>query len=491
MKVLITTAEAVPFAKVGGMADVIGSLPKSLRQLGIDARVILPGYGFIEHMRYGISHMFSFEFPHRNGTSDVHVYTCIYDGVPYYFVQVWPYFGQDGTVYTDWNWDVPRFVLFNQIVPAVAWELQQRIDWFPNVVHVNDWHTALIPFLIADSRWKQEWSEVATALTIHNIAYQGDHVGGFLWEAGIPGRNHDTLAYHGLSDNILGIGVAYSDMINTVSPRYAIEITYPYAGFELAGMIQDRSGDLMGILNGLDTDLWNPATDKKIVSNYDLSNFQSERIANKRHLQSYARLPIHDDVPLIGMVTRLARQKGLDIALPALRQLLSDTEAQFIILGTGEPDLEHQAWQLSRDFPWKAQAYLQFDATLAQLIYAGSDIFMMPSHFEPCGMGQMIAMRYGSLPLVRETGGLADTVANYDNDDGTTGTGFVFAWEEVDAVLGTMRWAVDTYYNQPKAWLQMQKNGMQLDFSWESSAHQYVEMYRRALQKHNKEPIKL
>jgi len=489
MNILIASAEAVPFAKVGGLADVVGTLPGALRRQGIDARVIMPGYGFIEHMKYGISHLFTFEFTHRKGTSDVHVYTCVYDGVPFYFVQVWPYFGQDGTVYTDWNWDVPRFILFNQLVPAVAWELRERIHWFPDVVHVNDWHTALVPFLMADSRWKEEWSQVATVLTIHNIAYQGDHVGGFLWDTGIPGRHHGTLAYHGLSDNLLGIGCAYSDMINTVSPRYATEITYPYAGFELAGMIRDRSVDLMGILNGLDTDYWNPETDPHIVNNFNIDTVETQRIANKHHLQSYARLPVRDDVPVIGMVTRLAKQKGLDMALPAMWQLLSEEDVQFVILGTGEPDLEHQAWLLSRHFPWKSQAFLQFDAKLAQHIYAGCDIFLMPSHFEPCGMGQMIAMRYGALPLVRETGGLADTVVNYDNEDGKHGTGFVFQWQEMQAVYGTLRWAIDTYRNKPHAWKQMQRNAMQQDFGWHRSAQQYLELYQRAISKHKKEPF--
>lgn len=485
MKVLFTSAEAVPFAKVGGLADVAGSLPAALQKLGVDARVILPGYGFIEHFKYNINHLFSFQYTHRNGTTDVRVYTCVYNGVPHYFVQAWPFFGNDGSVYGGWNWDVPRFIFFNQIVMATAWELNLRLGWFPDVLHVNDWHTSLIPFLMAESRWKQEWSRVGTILTIHNIAYQGNGVGGYLWNAGVPPRYHPHLVYQDLTDNLLAIATAYSDIVSTVSPRYAVEIQYPYAGYELAGLIRQRVGDLYGILNGIDADLWNPETDKALVSNFTVENFTEKRIQNKRHLQSTAHLPVREDVPVIGMVTRLARQKGLDIALPALRQLCYDTDMQFIILGTGEADLEYQLWQLGKEFNWKVRSYLHFDAALAQQIYAGSDIFLMPSHFEPCGMGQMIAMRYGSLPLVRETGGLADTVTNYDDGPGDVGTGFVFQWETPSAVLGTLRWAIDTFYRKPDAWRAMQRRAMQIDFSWEKSARDYVSLYQKAIDKHS------
>lgn len=486
MNILFISAEAVPFAKVGGLADVVGSLPAALRKLNddVDARVILPGYGFIEHYKYHISHLFSFPFEHRNGTSDVHLFTCIYDGVPYYFIQAWPYFGMDSSVYTDWNWDMPRFIFFNQVVMAAMWALGERIGWLPDVVHANDWHTGLIPFLVADNRWKREWSHVGSVMTIHNIAYQGNHAGRFLYEAGIAGRNHADLVYNNLTDNLLAIGIAYSDIVTTVSPRYAQEIQYPYAGYELAGLIRQRRNDLYGILNGLDTDLWNPETDPALVSNYNANNFETKRAANKRHLQSFARLPIRDDVPLVGLVSRLARQKGLDLAIPALRQLALYEDFQFVALGTGEPDLEHDLWRLGKDFHWKVTSYLQFDAVLAQHIYAGCDIFLMPSHFEPCGMGQMMAMRYGALPLVRETGGLADTVINYDNGPADRGTGFVFLWEEPQAVEGTLRWAFDTYRNRPQAWKRMQKRGMETDFSWGKSAREYVNVYRTIINRH-------
>lgn len=483
MNVFIVSAEVVPFAKVGGLADVAGSLPAALRKEGVDARVIMPGYGLINHEKYNISRLFSFQYQHRTGTSDVHIYTCVHNGVPIYFVQAWPYFGNDATVYTKWDWDVPRFIFFNQIAIEVAAQLQERIGWFPDVFHVNDWHTALIPFLLDRKHSKPEWSKVASVVSIHNIAYQGNGVGGFMWHLGIEGRNHSLLEYHDLTDNMLGIAIAYSDMVSTVSPRYATEIQYPHAGYELSSLVQNRKADLVGILNGIDVDKWNPETDKALVSNFNAQNFTDARVDNKRHLQSYARLPIREDIPLIGVVSRLTWQKGFDLAVPALRQLLSDTEVQVVVLGTGDSNIENDLRQLNVQYQSKATVFLEFDAALAQHIYAGSDMFLMPSHFEPCGIGQMLAMRYGSLPIVRETGGLADTVVNYDDGEADNGTGFVFQWEEASAVLGTLRWAVDTYYKRPKAWRRMQRRAMETDFSWKISAKQYVDMYRKAIQK--------
>lgn len=483
MRVMIVSAEVAPFAKVGGLADVVGSLPSALREEGIDARVIMPGYGTIDHAKYNISRLFSFSHTHRKGTTEVHVYTCIHDGVPIYFLQAFPYFGNENTVYTDWSWDVPRFIFFNQIVMAVAWQLQNRLGWFPDVFNVSDWHTSLLPFLLAESHHKPEWSQVASVVTIHNIAYQGAGVGGFLWDIGIPKRNHSLLDKYNLDDNLLATAIAYSDMVCTVSPTYAHEITYPYAGYELAPLITERKDDLVGILNGINIKQFNPETDKHIISHFNVDSFADQRIENKRHIQAVARLPIREDVPVIGVVSRLTFQKGFDMAEPALQRLLADTDVQFIVLGTGEPDIEMGFRRLSQMYPDKASAFIEFDVALAQQIYAGCDMFLMPSHFEPCGIGQMVAMRYGSLPIVRKTGGLADTVSNYDNGDASEGTGFVFEWETEDALLGTMRWAIDTYYNRPKAWRRMQRRAMQVDVSWNSSAKQYVDLFRKAKQK--------
>jgi len=488
MRVFIVSAEAVPFAKVGGLADVVGSLPIALRQEGIDARIIMPGYGFIEHFEYNISLLFSFPFSHHQGVTEVSIYSCVYEGVPVYLVQGWPYFGQDATVYTDWSWDVPRFIFFNQLVMAVAWQLRERLGWFPDVFHANDWHTGLLPFLIAENRWRQEWSAAATVMTIHNIAYQGDGVGGFLWSMGIPGRDHPLLNEFYMTDNLLATSLAYSDMISTVSPTYAMEIQHEYAGYELAPLIRARKENLLGILNGIDTVRWDPDKDKKIAANFNAYSVTESRGDNKRLLQYSSHLPVQDRTPVIGVVSRLTRQKAFDLAVPALRELLPEEDFQIVVLGTGEDDIEHAIGLLEEEYPDKVRAYLHFDATLARHIYAGCDLFLMPSHFEPCGMGQMLAMRYGALPLVRATGGLADTVVNYDGSNADGGTGFVFEEETPQAVLTTIRWALQTYTERPQAWRRMQRRAMLSDFGWAASARQYRQLYQQAIHK-RKEPV--
>lgn len=483
MKVLLASAEALPFAKVGGLADVVGSLPAALRRAGVDARVIIPGYGFIDHFSYEIEELFRFDFQHRLGANEVILFHCEYAGICFYLLQSPPYFGLEGEVYSQWDWDTQRYIYFCQALMATLNQLSERAGWLPQVLHVNDWHTALLPFLLREHAVDERWAELATVMSIHNIAYQGNHVGGFLWHAGIHGRHHPDLQRFLLTDNLLGIGIAHSDMISTVSPRYADEITYPYAGYALAPLISQRAADLRGILNGLDTDLWDPATDPDLVANFSQENFEEKRPSNKRYLQAYARLPIAPDLPLVGIVSRLASQKGFDLALPALRNILARRDLQVVVLGTGEPELEHEFWRLDQDFGDKVRAFLQYDGALAQQIYAGCDIFLMPSHFEPCGMGQMMAMRYGALPLARETGGLADTVVNYDNTAADAGTGFVFHWQEADAVEGTLDWALDAYCDRPAAWRRMQRRAMATDFSWDKSALAYKDIYLQAMSK--------
>ena len=226
-------------------------------------------------------------------------------------------------------------------------------------------------------------------LTIHNMAYQGDHIWKFAWDLGIPGRNHPELQRRDLGDNLLAIAITYSDIITTVSPRYAVEIQFPYQGYGLHGLLRSRVIDLYGILNGIDTDLWNPETDPKIVEHFNADNFRSQRSPNKRQLQIDAELEVRDDVLVIGLVSRLVEQKGLDLAFPALRQLLGETDVQFIGLGSGEPQFNDMLLRLGEDFHWKARAFVGYNATVAQRIYAGSDLFLMPSHYEPCGVGQM------------------------------------------------------------------------------------------------------
>lgn len=482
MNILFASAEVDPFAKVGGLADVVGSLPKALRASGIDARVLMPDYGFIDKQQFNIRYLLSFQVPRNSGTISAELYTTEHEGVPIYFLRGLPYFGQESGVYDGWNYDVPRFIFFAQAIIAAVEALKVQQNWFPEVIHAHDWHTGILPFLVMHQRnHNPAWAKMGTMFTIHNLAYQGEGVGGFFWEHGVPAREHSDLIQLGLTDNMLAIALAYSDVITTVSPRYALEIQGHEAGYGLDPLLRTRMRDLHGILNGIDYDTWNPATDPHIVTHYDADNFAETRILNKRQLQADSGLPVRDDVPLIGLVSRLVWQKGIDLAIVAMRRILAENDVQFIALGTGEPDLNRALAHLGYDFKGKAAAFVDFNAAVAQRIYAGSDIFLMPSRYEPCGVGQMLAMRYGSLPLVRETGGLADTVSNYDNGNAAHGTGFVFDWATPDAIIGTMRWALNVYRENPTAWQTMQSRAMHTDFSWTKSAREYIHLYGQIL----------
>jgi starch synthase len=485
MNVLFVSAEVDPFAKVGGLADVVGSLPKALRAKGIDARVLMPYYAFIDQARFNIRHLLSFQFERQTGLERIDLYGTEYNGVPIYFLRALPWFGQERTVYSNWDGDVPRFIFFCQAALEVATALRDNLGWFPDLFHVNDWHTGLVPFLIDLRRgYDPAWRGVGTMLTIHNMAYQGDYITGFAMPLGIPARNHPELQRYGLGDNMLATAIAYSDIITTVSPRYAVEIQFPYQGYGLQNLLRTRVLDLYGIVNGLDMDLWNPDTDRLVVSHFNADNFTQMRPPNKRQLQQDSDLETRDDVFVIGLVSRLVEQKGLDLAFPALRQILADTDVQFIGLGSGEPEFNDMLFRLGADFHWKARAFVGYNAAVAQRIYAGCDLFLMPSHYEPCGVGQMLAMRYGALPLVRETGGLADTVDNYDDGPADRGTGFMFQWETPDAVLGTLHWALRTYHQRRDAWRRMQERAMRTDFSWNRGAAEYLQLYEEAVARH-------
>lgn len=496
MRVLFVSAEMAPFAKMGGLGDVVGSLPQVLRARGIDARVLMPLYGPVKG-RFGdrLDYLFDFRFPRRNGTAEVYVHGTEQDGVPVYFLESWPFFSGGDYIYTDVDWDRPRFIFFAQAAMAAAWELGQgrhgSDPWFPDVLHVHDWHTGLIPFLLHESRFSPGWSQVASVLTIHNMAYQGWESGGWLYEAGVPERRSPHLIYQDKTDNLLGIGIAYAHKINTVSPRHATELHYPRFGEGLQGMIWLRDGYFSGILNGLDMNLVNPATDRAVRHPFDATSFRTERPKNKAALQAELALDQSADVPLIGIVSRLVEQKGLDFALPGLRRILAETNAQLVVLGRGNPPIEEELRRLEWDFGWKARCVIDYRADLAQRIYAGADLLLVPSRYEPCGLTQMLAMRYGALPVVRETGGLADTVTNYDGGPGETGTGFLFLFEEPEAVRLTLHWAIETFRYRREAFQRMQERALRTDFSWDRPVEQYLALYEAAIAKTQGETVSL
>ncbi len=477
MNVLMVSAEAAPFAKVGGLADVLGSLPAALTQHSMDVRVVLPAYGTIDRRRFEIQHQFSFVTVDRHGPMEVEVYRSAWNGIIYYFLSTWPFFGSEDSVYTVRDWDIPRFITFNQAVKHFLELLRTQEKWQVDWLHAHDWHMALLPFMVDQLRQNSDWAKLKCALSIHNIGYQGNDAGGWYWDRGIPERQSHLLRDSPLSDNQLAIGIAYADFIHSVSPTYSREIQHPAYGHGLHGLLSERKDDLYGILNGIEVELYNPAVDGRIASRFDACNFATKRPKNKSALQQFSQLREDADCLLIGMVSRLVWQKGVDLALPALRSLLADSDVQLVILGEGDTILADEVRTLANDFSWKVHARLEFDEAFAQQIYAGSDVFLMPSRFEPCGIGQMIAMRYGALPVVRETGGLTDTVTNYDNAAGDTGTGFMFLWEQPIAIERTLRWALKTFQEQPVAWKKMQQRAMEADFSWQRSATQYANLY--------------
>lgn len=488
MRVLFVSAEMDPFAKTGGLGDVVGSLPRALRRKGVDARVVIPLYGPVKgKFRDQLEYLFNFQLYRRNGTAEVYVHYTEQDGVPVYFLESWPFFSGGDYIYTDLDWDRPRFIFFSQAALALAWELGQGRHkgdkWFPDVVHAHDWHTALVPFLLYESRFSPVWENVASVLTIHNMAYQGWEAGGWLFDAGVPGRHNPHLVYQDKADNLLAIGIAYAHKLNTVSPRHATELHYPRFGEGLQGLIWVRDSDFTGILNGLDMERINPASDPHIPYCYDASNFRVERPRNKAALQGELALEQNPAVPLIGIVSRLAEQKGMDFAAPGLRRLLAETDAQLVVVGKGKAEIEQQLRTLEWDFGWKARIIIDYRADLAQRIYAGADLLLVPSRYEPCGLTQMLAMRYGALPVVRETGGLADTVVNYDGDRADRGTGFVFLFEEPDAVRLTLHWAIETFRYRHEAFERMQERAMRTDWSWDRPSERYIALYEGALEK--------
>ncbi len=476
MKILFISAEVAPFAKTGGLGDVGGSLPKALAALGHDVRVVMPAYKKIEDGYPGVT-VYSHEdaegvpeqlhVPVGHETIQAGVLQSNLPGsdVPIYFIAERNLFYREN-IY-GYNDDTYRFAFFSR----AALELTQALNWQPDILHAHDWHTAPAITWLATAGQSHPWFQaIPSILTIHNLAHQG--LSG--WEI----LNYLGIQTHSLHEegygevNFMARGIYHATMINTVSPTYAREITTSDGGMGLDGLLRYRSFDLHGILNGIDTDSWNPATDNRLTSHYSATELKG-RQANRRALQAYAGLPQRDDVPIIAMVSRLDGQKGLEIIDPVLNNLLKG-DAQFIVLGTGAMQYESMLARLAGQHKDKMTAILAYSAGLAPLLYAGSDMFIMPSRFEPCGLGQMIAMRYGSVPVVRATGGLADTV-----EEGVTG--FTFQEYSAQAFWEALNRATSTYLNNKPLWQTIQQNGMATDFTWGRSARSYQQLYEWAI----------
>ncbi|UCH51608.1 MAG: glycogen synthase [Chloroflexota bacterium] len=469
MNVLFVAAEATPLVKVGGLADVIGSLPKALIETGHDVRVIMPRYGIIDAGEFPVSLVIdNLNIEVMKATEPVSLkLTELDSGVKVYLLDSHEFHNSTEVYGKD---ELRRFFLFGQAVMNMLPEL----DWQPDIVHCHDWHTALIPLWLKKSGY-----HYASIFTIHNLAYQGFFDGNFLVDTGL--ESDWRLRPADAPDpplNFMSQGILWADVVTTVSETYAGEILTPEYGAGLEYLLRYRQNRLFGIVNGLDYGEFNPATDAFIPNRYDVSTID-KRIGNKLALQKWAGFTEDATVPLVGMVSRLDEQKGLDILTASFDPLFQKTEAQMVILGNGREEYHDLLRQTASRYPQRLAVFIEFDDALARLIYAGCDVFLMPSRFEPCGLGQLISMRYGAVPIVRHTGGLVDTVQELTQDL-SEGSGFVFQDYASEAMLAAIQQAVNSY--KIKAWHNLMLRIMALDFSWQASARKYEALYRKALE---------
>ncbi|KTD86499.1 glycogen synthase GlgA [Paenibacillus etheri] len=469
MKVLFAAAEAHPFIKTGGLADVIGALPKALKGAGVDVRVILPKYrGIPEKFTLKMEHLTEVYVPIGWRNQYCGIEHMVYDGIPIYFIDNEYYFGRDGIYgYMD---DGERFAFYNRAVL----ECLPAIDFQPDVLHCHDWHAAVIPMLLQGHyRHNPFYSEIRSVFTIHNLLYQGVFPYEVLGELlGLDSSYFGGVEYYG-NVNFLKGGIVYSDRVTTVSPTYSEEIRTPYYGYGLDGLLNARADVLSGIVNGIDTKSYNPATDTSLVTRYR-SNL-AKKTENKLALQEELGLPVDANIPMVAMVTRLVDSKGLDLLTRVLDELLYKDDIQFVLLGTGDESYERWFKEAAWRYPTKLSSQILFNDALSRKIYAASDIFLMPSKFEPCGISQLLALRYGSIPVVRETGGLNDTVQAYNEESGE-GNGFTFSNYNAHDMMFTLRRAI-SLYKQPEHWKKITKNAFAGDYSWNVSAQQYIDIY--------------
>lgn len=448
----------------------MGSLPAALAKAGHDVRVAIPGYGAIDWTRWRPRHAASVVVHRAGGDQTADIFTADVGGIPYWLV-TGPPIPKDGTIYASIAEDAPKFIFFSL---ASLWAAQ-ALDWKPDVVHAHDFHAAAAPlWLSTEGRRNEFFRSVGSVLTIHNLPYAGQGAGAALGEYRLPRPDAVAILPDSHRDSLLALGLLASDEITTVSPTYAREIRTSDGGRGLDGLLRARSDRLTGILNGLDVDLWNPATDRDIPSRFDAGSLEKRR-ENGWALRREAGLSSDDRSPLLAIVSRLDSQKGLDIALPAVRRWV-DGGGQFVLLGTGDGGLERTYAEIERDYPGRASVRLRFDAGYAHRIYAGADALLIPSRYEPCGLTQMIAMRYGAVPVARRTGGLADTVVDA-GDPG--GNGIMFDEASPRAIFHALERMLAVHAASSQ-WERLQVQGMRADFSWTRSAAAYVDVYARA-----------
>ncbi|NPA16034.1 MAG: glycogen synthase GlgA [Deferribacteres bacterium] len=474
MKVAFCTSECAPLVKVGGLADVSEALPKALKKEGIEVAIFLPLYRRVKESGFPIeSTGLKVKVPIKGEVITAPIKKTVLHGVPVYLVEYDPYFDREhpyGTPYGDYPDNAYRFAFFS----LAACEAMKALCYKPDVIHVNDWETALIPVYLKHYYFTDSFFlNTGTLLTIHNLAYQGVFPKDVLPEINLPWElfHIDGLEFYG-NINYLKGGIIFSDLINTVSPTYAKEIQTEKYGYGLDGVLRKRRDSLYGVLNGIDYDEWDPEKDRRIYVNYGKGELDKKR-QNKVKLMEELGLEVHDG-PLAGTVSRLAEQKGLDLVHAVMGDLVG-MGVSYVLLGSGEKRYQDMFLELNERYRGRVKAVIGFDDTLAARIYAGCDLFLMPSRYEPCGLGQMIALRYGTIPVVRKTGGLADTIKEFDPET-CQGNGFVFEEFSPKDFLDAMSRAVKVYRDEEK-WAVLVRKGMECDFSWEKSAREYIKLY--------------
>lgn len=486
LTILFAASEAAPFAKEGGLGDVVGALPKYLARMGHDVRVVIPRYYSVDREKFGLRM--------REGNLVVPMgsmgnqYCGVWEGrlpgsdVPIYFLEHEGYYGrsglyqQDGKGFTD---NDNRFVFLSK----ASLELCKMLRFTPDVVHAHDWHTGAIPVLLNTTYLHDRYvGDAASLLTLHNMQHQGSFYPG-LMEVLAVGWKHFNYLELEMHDqvNLLKGGIYHATLLSTVSEGYAREIQTADFGWGLEGVVRERSSDLYGILNGVDYDEWNPSTDPFIAATYTADTVREGKALCKRDLQAVMGLPPRDDVPLFGVVSRMVKQKGIDLLAEAIPRIL-EMDLQFVMIGNGEPWSHFYFGDIAARNPDKFACHIGYSEPLAHKVEAGSDFFVMPSAFEPCGLNQMYSMAYGTPPIVRATGGLEDSVANFDEAAGS-GTGFKFWSHSATALFDTVGWAVFTYYNNQEGLASLRRNGMARRFTWDEAALKYEELYRRAIKR--------
>lgn len=474
MRTLFVAAECAPFFKTGGLGDVAGALPKALKEKGTEIKVVLPYFTKIaDQYKKQIQDLFSYEVNVGWRKQYCGVKYLSLKGIDYYFLDNLYYFDRpDLYGYYD---DGERFAFFQLAVI----ELMEKINFIPDVMHLNDYHTAFIPFLLKEKyRWIQAFDSIHTVLTIHNIEFQGQYDQGVLGDLFGMGneRYEDGTVRFNDCVNFMKAGILYADRVTTVSPSYAEEIKTAEFGAGLDVILRMESGKLSGIVNGIDYEMFDPAKDPALFENYDAKHL-AKKIENKVQLQKHLGLPVNADIPLVGIVSRLTYQKGFHLLLEEMENLMQ-FDVQLVVIGTGDPNFENQFRYFGEQYPEKTSINIAFDLSLAQKVYAGVDMFLMPSAFEPCGLSQMISMRYGTLPIVHEIGGLKDTVEPY-NPITNKGTGFGFDNFQPFYLMNVLKQAIELYQNHSEIWQELMQQAMAKDFSWNESSQQYLALYQQ------------